>query len=508
VNSEKKTLLPRNRRIATWLLGAVMIALAAVIVLNVVLSALPLDATRYNLASSNEFELSAKSKKWLTNLNTNVTLYLVCLGGEPAADHDLHGFLEQYANASEKIELQVVDPRVDEGLIMPFGGVWPSDNSVIVSSEKRYRIIENADLYAYYNKLTQTQLSGEEYDLILEELSKTDETGDVLLSFAEQTEAQFDGESRVTNAINFVSLENVAHLYLLTGNGTASLPASLQKLLSQSAFEIHSLGSLSEIPANCNLLVMHAPSVDLSDPERNALEAYLAGGGKLFLTTFFSKNDLPNLAAVLQTYGMAVQGNQGDYVCDGNPNNYLAGQNESHALFRTEIQSTHPATGEFLDSFVVWQAHGISLTPTQGVYHAPWLTTSDSGYLREYKINPDNHQGYYTDSPVKQAYTVCAIAEKESNNSCVIWLSSPQALESTYNTLSENSGNYTLAVRVLNYATGTGADSVAIPSVAISQSVITVNATQFTVTAICLIAVIPFGIAIFGISSWISRKKR
>ena len=501
--SEKKNLFPtRNHRVATCLLAAVLIAVALTLALNGVLSVLPLSATQFNLAKINEYSLSAKSKDWLRTLDTDVTLYLICTGGEAAADRDLHGFLEEYATESERVHLEVIDPRQHEGLIVSFGGTWPSENSVIVSSEKRYRIIENAAMYCYYNEMMGSTFSIEEYSELSDAFWEMDTTGQTALSFAESTVAQFDGESRITNAINFVSLEQTAQVYILTGNGASSPGSALENLLMQSGFELHNLLSLGEIPDTCDMLLINAPSVDLSALEKAGLEDYLSRGGKLFLTTFFQKTNLPEFATVLEGYGMSFGSDQYDYVCDGNPNYYLSGENSSPALFYAHVKSTHPASGSFEDTFVVWQAHAIELTPAEGVTQTPWLYTSEAGYLKKY----DADAQAYVDGEVKGEYVVGAIAQK--GDSAIIWLASPSMLDSTYNNLADNNGNFMLTISAMNHFTGTGNHGITLAPTSINQPVLTVNATQFTVTAIFMVIVLPLTAAIAGVVVWGTRKKR
>ncbi len=498
--SEKMKNSSGREKHVSLLLAAILLALAIMIAINAALSALPIDIRQHNLAQVNEYELSAKSKNWLKTLEQDVTLYLICSGGETAVDRDLYGFLEEYTQSSEHVKLELVDPRVQEGLIVSFGGAWPSNNSVIVSSEKRYRILTNDALYSYYNELMGTTFSLEEYNELQDAFWEMDTSGEMASSFASQTKTQFDGESRVTNAINFVSLEKTAKIYMLSANGTASLPSALQNLLMQSGFELHTLTSLAEIPNECDLLMMYAPSVDLSDLEKSGLESYLSRGGQLLLSTYYLKNNLPNLASVLENYGMSVDGKQADYVCDGNPEYYLQGTNSTHALFHAHIQSTHPATGDFSDSFVVYQAHGIKFTPVEGVTQTAWLYTSEGGYLKTYNAETKS----YGDG-AKGEYTVGAIAQK--GNSRILWLASPQMLDSTYNNLSEG-GNYTLAIMAMNYMTGTGTNRISISPTSINQPILTLNATQFTVTTTFIVVLIPLGTMIAGIAIFLARKRR
>ena len=60
----------------------------------------------------------------------------------------------------------------------------------------------------------------------------------------------------------------------------------------------------TSIPDDCDLLLMYAPTTDLSEDEAQMLRDYLAGGGKvMILSGDANPAELPNLAGVLREYG-------------------------------------------------------------------------------------------------------------------------------------------------------------------------------------------------------------
>ena len=68
------------------------------------------------------------------------------------------------------------------------------------------------------------------------------------------------------------------------------------------------------IPDDCDLLLMNAPTNDLSENEVTLLTNYLAAGGKVMcLLGDTSLTDFPNLASVLKVYG--IEGADG-YIAD------------------------------------------------------------------------------------------------------------------------------------------------------------------------------------------------
>jgi len=501
--NQKKLFAHPVGKTATLIFASVLIVLAFVIALNTLLGALPIRYTQYNLAKLNDYKLSGASRDWLKNLDTDVDVYLICTGGEALADRDLRGFLEEYANVSDRITVQVIDPRADGALITRFGGVWPSDNSVIVASEKRYRIIENDAMYSYYNTLARSTMSAAEYEAILYSYFEDDATGASAEAFAENIVTQFDGDAHVTNAVSFVSLDTEpAKVYLMTGNGAEALPTSLTNLMLHTGFDIGSFQSLTVIPEDCDLLVMNTPAVDITEVEKGALENYLARGGKLFLCTYYGMTNLPNLNTLLLSYGMSFEGNQYDYICESNPNYTVAGANASDELYYARINSLHPATGDFKDNFVVFQPHPIHISDVEGVTHTKWINTSGGGYLMT--VNPET--GKYEQKSERSEYTIAAFAEKD--DTAIFWITTPYSMHSMYNVLSDNNGNYMLLMSAMKYLTGSDTKGITVVPTSINQEILTANATTSTILGILLVLVLPVAAAAAGITVWTVRKRR
>ena len=61
---------------------------------------------------------------------------------------------------------------------------------------------------------------------------------------------------------------------------------------------------VKEMPADCDLLLIDAPSGDFSEQEKTMLLEYLSGGGKVIYVMGDAMSDTPNLDAVMDQYGM------------------------------------------------------------------------------------------------------------------------------------------------------------------------------------------------------------
>ena len=478
---------------------AVILLLAVLIAVNVVVGQLPQTLVKPDVTGKETFLISGKTLDWLGTLDEDVTLYLICNGGRSMADGDLLAFLSRYEDASRHVEVEVIDSSSDTAFIEAHGGVWPSELSVIVESAARYKIIDNTELYFYYFYDTSyggMRMTPMEYAAMLDTFSKNDTTGESLALFMKNTTPYFDGESCVTNAINYVTLDRVATVYTLTGNGTTALDAGLTEYLSDASFDVLSLSALTQIPTDCDVLLMNAPTVDLTEEEATALSAYLAGGGKLFLTTMFSATDLPKLASVLKGYGLGFT-EKPNQIYEGNTN-YLFNTSISKSIFFAHIDASHPIVSEHEGTVLVTTAHSIEFIGTEGVEHAKLLYTSTLGYICDLseKKAQIGEKGEF----------VFGISAQKGNSE-IIWISDSNLLSSQINTYSSN-GNFDFALSALNHLSGVTSDSIAVEARVMETSTLSVSATQFIVLGVILVLILPITAAAIGIGIWYVRKKR
>ena len=479
---------------------AVILLLAILIAVNVVVGQHPQTLVKPNVTGKETFLISGKTLDWLGTLDEDVTLYLICNGGRSMADGDLLAFLSRYEDASRHVEVEVIDSSSDTAFIEAHGGVWPSELSVIVESAARYKIIDNTELYFYYfydSSYGGMRMTPMEYAAMLDTFSKNDETGESLALFMKNTTPYFDGESCVTNAINYVTLDRVATVYTLTGNGTTALDAGVTEYLSDASFDVLSLSALTQIPTDCDVLLMNAPTVDLTQEEATALSAYLAGGGKLFLTTMFSASELANLTSVLNAYGMGFAKQQ-NVLCEGN-SNYLYNASYPKYIFYAHIDPSHPITAAYDGTVLSYSAHSIEPLQADGVTWSKLLYTSALGYM----IDPSDKA--LTTIGEKGEFVFGASAQK--GNTEIVWVGDPYLLRQEINTYSSN-GNFDFALSALNHLSGVTSDSIAVEARVMETSTLSVSATQFIVLGVILVLILPIAAAAIGIGIWYVRKKR
>ena len=99
------------------------------------------------------------------------------------------------------------------------------------------------------------------------------------------SESSFDGEGQLTSAINYVTSEETSKIYRTSGHGEATFSSSVSDLLTKNNLETEEINlSMSpEIPDDCDLLFLYAPTSDITDDEKTIIEKYLSDGGKVYL---------------------------------------------------------------------------------------------------------------------------------------------------------------------------------------------------------------------------------
>ena len=473
-----------------------VVLLAVLIALNALLGRLPMHLSSPDVTGSETFRLSGAAKDWLARLDEEITLYLVCAGGEAAADPDIYAFLQQVASASRHIDVKVIDAQKNAAALSLYGAKDVADQSVIVTSAKRHRVISNTELYYYYYPYSSgggTTLSAEEYRYMLEYWAATDATGSYVTQLVSGVVAYFDGGSRVINAINYVLADHVATAYVVGSNGVYP-DAVFYRKLSNAGYDTRSVASLSDFPSDCDVLVLYAPVNDIFEEEARLLSEYLANGGKLFLMSCPVETP-QRLGEVLAAYGMRYVDSTA-LVCDANPNSMT---NEgSPYLFYAQIQSQNQATRDFAESFVVYSAHAIAVEEVEGVTVTPWLYTTQAGYTDDMNDK--------TPISEKGVQTVGVTAQKGETK--IVWLSCAQSMTEAVDTSYAQGGNTLLARYAMNWLTGTDVTPVEISPTVINTEVLSVSYNAFIIWSVIMVLLIPAGAIAVGAVIRYTRKKR
>lgn len=253
----------------------------AVIVLNLLVQQL---GWQIDMTDNAVYTLSEQTEDILAELDEDVIIYVLARRNEE--DPQIMEALDRYDQRSNRISIEVVDAEQNPGFVARFdpAGEGLRNGSVIVATQDNFRAIQNFDLFAVDNRNPQApQILG------------------------------LNVERRITNALIFVATGRTPVIYQLTGHGEIDLTSggALRRLGEQfenANFELRTLNlaQAPQVPDDGSIVAIVRPRTDISELEAEKLAAFLAGGGKGYFALELASGELPNLARVLDAFGVGI----------------------------------------------------------------------------------------------------------------------------------------------------------------------------------------------------------
>ena len=145
-----------NRRRCTCLYAGGVCLLALLLTLNLLAVALPWRLTKLDVGSGNISRVSDKTLRLVGDLREDVRVYWLCENGE--TDYSVELFLTRYAEAGDRIQLQIIDTVAQPTFVSKYVGTGSSlsNYSLIVESDRRVTLLDYTDdnVLALFNALS------------------------------------------------------------------------------------------------------------------------------------------------------------------------------------------------------------------------------------------------------------------------------------------------------------------------------------------------------------------
>lgn len=497
--------LPSRRRTAIVLAS---VALVLTLGLSMGTALIPERGMNPSVSNAETFEIVPETIDYLAKLQDEVIIYYLVEGGKKSADVDVQYFLYDIASLSRNLRVEIINTAKETDLVSYYGAQDLSDQSLIVVSGNKHLLLDNSDLYHYYNADLQVSLSPVQYAYYLGAYTNYLQTqgqgqyDQTAVSYGAQlyssktTVAYFDGCARITNAIDYVTDKNIPTAKIF-GSADA-MDASLKAYLVSSGYYFEEISSLERIGSDCDLLILHTPKTDIADAEATALSSYLAGGGKVFLITSCYYNNMPNLFGVTREFGLDALSVK-NIVCEQDKEYYYSAERPDY--FLSHIASCDITT-DFDGFFVTITAHAIKIEETlpAGVSAYPLLYTGETtGSL--IVVYENGEQGEEKD----ERYVTGAVAQKGEGT--LLWLSSPDSASTTGYSLSAG-GNFTLIRSAMNWMTGNTYTTVSVSSTLMVTDTLNLDTTGIAILGVVLVLVVPVAFVIPTMVYLYKRKKR
>lgn len=465
----------RSFRVGSYSVIATAIVLAILIAVNVIVGALPASVTRIDITANQLYSISEQTKAVAGGLEEEVTVYWIVQSGQE--DTTLGSMLEQYESLSSRLKVVKKDPDLYPTFLDSYNVSDVSNNSLLVESSKRYSFVSYNDIYP----------SSFDY------------------SSYSYTYA-FDGESRLTSAIDYVAKAEIPKMYLLTGHGESSLSTNFADAVSKENIETEELYLLTAetVPEDADCVLIYAPQSDISEEELTALQTYLAEGGNLMVITNPPQDGaLTNLEALMSAYGVtAAEG----IVIEGDSGHYAW----SYPYYLLPNLKSHTVTSPLISGgyyVLLPMAQGLQVADAlpSGVSVTQLLTTSNDAYAKVagYDLTTYEKEDGDIDGPF-----ALGVAITDSNaGSKILWVSSAALLNDNANTMISG-GNQDLFLNCLNWMCEVGESGITIHAKSLDYEYLTISDKTVSTLTVLMIGVIPLAYLCIGITTRVRRKRR
>ena len=269
----------RSSKVGSYSFLMTVIVLAIVVTVNFALSFFPDSWVQEDMTANQLYSISSQSKVLLGTVEEDITLYWVVTSGNE--DTYIEKLLHNYEDYSSHVTVVKKDPDLDPEFTNAYTDETVYNNSVIVECGDKYRYISYEDMYEYSNSY---------YSMY--------STADL-----------FAGESLITSAISYCITDEIPVVHVLEGHGEESLTENFQDALERDNLETETLSLLTgeEVPEEVECILINAPSSDISEEEKDMLISFLDNGGRLLIISgTVQEEELPNLNAVAEYYGIEV----------------------------------------------------------------------------------------------------------------------------------------------------------------------------------------------------------
>lgn len=346
----------------TYSVGITVLVIAVVIIANLIVGQFPEAFRSIDVSSTGIYDISDTSVELLEGLDREIDMKVLAVKDE--TDERITTFLNKYAALSDRITVEWIDPVLHPSALTEYD---TTENTIVVSCEETGK--------------TTTVSFGD--ILVMDEYS--------YYYYGTTSYTEFDGEGQLTSAINYVANDVEKTIYQTTGHGESQLSATITDLMEKNNYNLSELNLLmtTEMPEDCDLLLMYAPTADLSEEETQMLTDYLSGGGKvMILLGDTNATELPNLEGILEEYGITAADG---YIADPE----RAYQGNYYYIFPELSVSGDLAEGISSQMVLLTNTHGMNLTdPARDtISTTPFMTSSDQAYA---VTENSQEQGTYT----------------------------------------------------------------------------------------------------------------
>lgn len=489
---------------STFSLTAIVLCFAMVILANVGITKIPEAYQTLDLSSNKYYSLTKATKKYLKNLDSDVTIY--CLSTKDKCDVAVRHTLSLF-NANKHISVQYIDPDLNPTFANKYTKESLSEGSLIFENTDN----QNTDTCPYYMLYSN---SNDSYTLY----SYAQQSGASYDKVYVQTADGYDAEGQILSRLQMVNSAEIKKVYQLAGHSEVELGKAETNYLSKKNLTLDTLNLRTDaIPDDCCLLILNGPVSDIGTDELDLIRDYLKKGGKMLLTmnpdSITSADGTPNLNAFLTEYGLTptagiVEDLDSSYR--NSQNNYFLYPDLTSASHLTDSIATKP-------SVLVPYAIGFRLPTDDNSIAVSFLNTSDTVKIASvedataaYNNNENSDESSPADLDTQGRVSLgAAVSTNNDGKNNLVVLSSCYMFLDNVEQIAPGMNSALFGNIVSNsIVSSDDSDAIVVAPKPYNATVLQFTALQVGVFAVVWIALIPLALLVFGITIWVVRKRR
>lgn len=466
----------KRARAGSYSAFAAAIVIAVCVLVNAFCASLPMSGTQLDMTQQSLYSLSDQTRRIVKSVGKDVNMYLLATTGNE--DEAIVRLMERYADINNHIKISYVDPAAKPTFLDGYDLLTSQlyENSIIVDAGGRYRLVSYTDIY-----VTDYQMDYYSYNYT--------------------TTTSFGGENALTNAVHYVTNENLPKVYTLTGHGESALSDSMKEMLSNDNMEYEDLSLLSlvSVPEDASAVVVHAPQSDISEDEANVLINWLNDGGKIaLLTSYIDEGEMKNLLSVTNHMGLTVETG---LIVEGDSRMHLT----RYPYYLLPGISSHEITDALISGgYYILSAMSQPIARTEDTQADVTflLTTSESAYLKKEGMNTQTVEKEEGDET--GAFNVAAASQLSDGQ--MVWFSNEALLDEGVDQM-VSGANTNLFMNALNWMCQQP-ESISIRAKSLDSEGLILTGSESSSLSILLIGVVPLCLIAAGVCVVVRRKRK
>ena len=488
--SFKAFLKSRKARHGSLAIVIVAVVVAIVIVLNVICGLLVdrFPDLKLDFTANKSFALQDDTIDYVSHLNKDVTLNI--LMPEKEVENQGTYFIQAKnlldkikSNSNGKIDLKYVDLTSNPTFSSNYPNVdWNGGNNyfMLVECGKQYKALKVDECFEYDEQ-----------------------------AYSYYGQYQFTGttiEQAVVTAILNVTADDKVVVDMIKGNNEQDYSA-IKTLLENNAYEVNEISLVTQdIDDKAEFIMIYAPSVDLDESAVDKISKWLDNDGKYGRTLIYvpcaDKVDTPNIDALLDQWGMQVEGG---YVFETNTD-YLISNSSAFAFVTDYSDYYKDNLKNSKIPVAVSDAHDIIIKDSEMAHSL--LTTSDKAGVQPYDVDEEwNYQDAIKGEPLNIAAEGVKTNNDEKSSRVLVFGSYAMFSEVMMSYNSFNNSAYFM--NVVNTIADKDDTGITIESKSLESAELGVTdvTTQSVMIAI-FVFILPAAILAAGLIVWLRRRNR